>query len=252
MARTTNPLTNTEVKQAKPKDKEYSLVDGGGLALRIKPNRSKLWIFNYYRPYTKKRANISFGTFPDVSLADARLKRQEARMLLGQDIDPKEYRDETARRQRQTHNNTLEHIAAQWFEVKKNTVTVDYSVDIWSSFKLHIFPTLGKLPLHKLTAPKAIEVLEPVAAKGSLETVKRLCHEQGTNIWYDEGISAGKVWRRELAEAIQRHRSSSTTPEARPIEPREMGDVVAILPRRRAATSLLAGIPKGCLRPDFA
>lgn len=252
MARTTNPLTNTEVKQAKPKDKEYSLVDGGGLALRIKPNRSKLWIFNYYRPYTKKRANISFGTFPDVSLADARLKRQEARMLLGQDIDPKEYRDETARRQRQAHNNTLEHIAAQWFEVKKNTVTVDYSVDIWSSFKLHIFPTLGKLPLHKLTAPKAIEVLEPVAAKGSLESVKRLCHEQGTNIWYDEGISAGKVLAArtgrghpEASKLLYYSRSAADRAEGN-------GGRVAIPPRRRAATSLLAGIPKGCLRPDFA
>ncbi len=50
MARTTKPLTNTEIKQANPKEKEYSLADGQGLKLRIKPNGSKLWIFNYYRP----------------------------------------------------------------------------------------------------------------------------------------------------------------------------------------------------------
>ena len=64
MARTTKPLTNTEVKQAKPRAKEYSLVDGDGLALRVKPNGSRLWIFNYYRPYTKKRANLGFGAYP--------------------------------------------------------------------------------------------------------------------------------------------------------------------------------------------
>lgn len=175
IARTTNPLTNTEVKQAKPRDKEYNLVDGHGLGLRVKPNGSKLWIFNYFQPYSKKRVNISFGTFPDVSLADARRKAREARKLITQEIDPKEHRDEQAKEQRQAHNNTLEHIAAQWFEVEKSTVKAEYAVDIWSSFKLHIFPTLGKLPLHKLTAPKAIDTLKPIAAKGSLETVKRLC-----------------------------------------------------------------------------
>ncbi len=59
MARTTKPLTNTEVQQAKSKDKEFNLVDGNGLALRVKPKGSKLWIFNYYRPYTKKQTSLS-------------------------------------------------------------------------------------------------------------------------------------------------------------------------------------------------
>ena len=70
MARTTKPLTSTEVQQAKPKDKEFNLVDGDGLALRVKPNGSKLWILNYYRPYTKKRTSLSLGAYPAVALAD--------------------------------------------------------------------------------------------------------------------------------------------------------------------------------------
>ncbi len=175
MANTTKPLTNTEVKQAKPKDKEYNLADGNGLALRIKPNGSKYWIFNYSRPYTKKRANMGFGTFPDVSLADARHKREAARKLLAKDIDPKEHRDQQEQKKRHAHNNTLEHLAGQWFEIKKSQITFSYANDIWGSLERHIFPSLGKLALHKLTAPKAIDTLKPVAAKGSLETVKRLC-----------------------------------------------------------------------------
>lgn len=87
MARITNPLTNTEIKQAKRKDKEYNLSDGNGLMLRVKPNGSKIWLFNYFRPFTKKRANLSFGLYPDLSLSDARTKRQEARTLLAKDID---------------------------------------------------------------------------------------------------------------------------------------------------------------------
>ena len=175
MARTTNNLNHKQCLNAKPKTKEYSLVDGEGLALRIKPNGSKLWILNYYRPYTKKRANLGFGAFPTISLADARNQREEARKLLAQDIDPKEHKDEQQQTQRRAHLNTLEHVAAQWFEIKTTAVTPNYAKDIWRSLALHVFPALGKLPLHKLTAPKVIDTLKPVAAKGSLETTKRLC-----------------------------------------------------------------------------
>ena len=92
MAKITKPLTNTEVKQAKPRDKEYNLSDGWGLMLRVKPTGSKFWLFNYYRPYTKKRTNFSFGIYPDISLAEARKKRDEARSLLAKDIDPKKHK----------------------------------------------------------------------------------------------------------------------------------------------------------------
>ena len=175
MARTTKPLTNTEVKQVKPKDKEFNLNDGDGLALRIKPNGSKLWVFVYYRPYTKKRTSLSFGTYPTITLAEARTKRKSALQLLAQDIDPKEHRDENERMHQISHSNTLEHIAAKWLEVKKATVSDDHALDTWRSLELHIFPTLGKVPIHKITAVKAIDTIEPIAAKGTLETVKRLC-----------------------------------------------------------------------------
>ncbi len=175
MANTTKPLTHTEAKQAKPRKKEYNLSDGGGLALRVKPNGSKYWLFNYSRPYTKKRTNISFGTYPNVTLAHARRMRDNDNSLLARDIDPKEHRDKEEQKESQAHNNTLEHIAAQWLEIKKTEVSPNYADDIWRSFELHLFPTLGKLPLHKLTAPKAIDAIKPISSKGSLETVKRLC-----------------------------------------------------------------------------
>ena len=67
MARITKPLTNTEVERAKPKDKDYSLMDGQGLFLRVKPNGVKSWLFNYYKPYSTppKRTNLGIGTYPD-------------------------------------------------------------------------------------------------------------------------------------------------------------------------------------------
>jgi len=175
MARIAKPLTNTEVKQAKPKDKVYTLSDGEGLQLRVKPNGSKLWLFDYYRPFTKVRTCLSFGSYPEVSIADARSKRKFARELLAKEIDPKDHRDENDLKKKREHANTLEHIAAQWLEVKKSSVSTEHANDTWRSLELHIFPSLGKLPIHNISAVKTIDTIKPIAAKGSLETVKRLC-----------------------------------------------------------------------------
>lgn len=175
MARITTPLTNTQIKQAKPKEKEYSLNDGQGLALRIKPTGSKLWIFNYYQPFTKKRKNMGLGIYPDVSLASARQKRNEARQLVSDDIDPLNHREQQHDIQKLALENTLEHIAKQWIDVKRSTVSEDHANKTWTSLELHIFPSLGKYPIDKLQAKKVIEQLTPIAAKGSLETIKRLC-----------------------------------------------------------------------------
>lgn len=175
MARITTPLTNTQIKQAKPKEKEYSLNDGQGLALRIKPTGSKLWIFNYYQPFTKKRKNMGLGIYPDVSLASARQKRNEARQLVSDDIDPLDHREQQHDIQKLALGNTLEHIAKQWIDVKRSSVSEDHANKTWTSLELHIFPSLGKYPIDKLTAKKVIEQLSPIAAKGSLETIKRLC-----------------------------------------------------------------------------
>lgn len=175
MARTTRPLTNTEVKQAKPRTREYNLADGQGLYLRVKPNGSKLWLFNYSRPFTKQRANISLGSYPDLSLANARAKRQKMRELLAEDIDPKHFKIEQTRQQKEAHESTLNQVFYKWLGTKKSKVSPGYAKDIEGAFLLHIDPKLGKLPIHKISARDAISAIEPIAAKGALETVKRLC-----------------------------------------------------------------------------
>ncbi len=175
MPRLTKPLSATEVRNAKAKDKEYNLTDGKGLALRIRPSGSKLWIFNYYRPYTKKRVNISFGTYPEVPLLDARQQAVESRALLKKDIDPKEHRDEQQRMQQSAFSNTLDLVARQWLEVKRSQITDSHANDIIRSLELHLFPSIGPIPIHKLQAKRVIASLKPLAAKNQFETIKRLC-----------------------------------------------------------------------------
>ena len=201
MAIVIKPLTNTQIKQTKPKDKLYTLSDGGGLQLRVKPNGSKLWLFDYKRPYTKKRTCLSFGSYPDLPLADTRQKRDEARGLLAKDIDPQEHRGEEARLNEIAYSNTLENIAAKWLKVKKTKVSADHAADTWRSLELHIFPYLGQVPIHKVSAVSTIEVIEPIAAKGSLETVKRICQRLNEIMVY--AVNTGLVNANPLAGISQ-------------------------------------------------
>jgi len=174
MAKVTTRLSDKEIKSAKPSEKEYNLFDGDGLRLRIKPNGSKNWIFNYYRPTSRKRANISLGKYPDLSLANARKATLEANELLAQGIDPQEERKRHQQEYKSVHQHTFSNVAKEWFEIKKDDITPDYAVDIWRSLELHIFPSIYKVPVSAITAPQFIDLLKPIEAKGSLETVKRL------------------------------------------------------------------------------
>jgi len=175
MPKITKPLSNIELVAAKAAEKQYSLADGDGLYLRIATSGTKTWLFNYYRPHTKKRANLSFGNYPSVTLAEARLMRSNARSLLAKEIDPQTSKAQAERENKNKVLATFEFTAAAWLEVKKNRVSSDHAKDIWRSLELHVFPSLGKLPTSSVTAPLAIEALKPLAAKGSLEQVKRIC-----------------------------------------------------------------------------
>lgn len=175
MANITKPLTNTEVKQAKAKDKEYNLADGEGLALRIKPSGQKFWIFNYSKPFIKKRTNIGFGTFPSVSLAEARQKRKEARALLAKDIDPKNHKEELYQQKQEELVNTFGKVSEKWLALKKQQVKAETADKAWKTMNLHVLPKLADVPVHLVKPKLVIDILNPIASKGSLETVKRLC-----------------------------------------------------------------------------
>ncbi|ALP42957.1 integrase domain-containing protein [Aeromonas schubertii] len=188
----TNKLTDSKLRTAKPEEKEYNLGDGEGLSLRIKPNGAKLWLFNYYRPGDKKRANISFGPYPDVTLAMARERRSQARALLAEDIDPQVHQQEliaTAQAKREATGNTFERMATLWLDMKRHDVSEDYANDAWRSLEMYILPFLGAVPISEIRAPRVIELLRPLEADGKLETVRRLC--QRVNEILDYSVNHG-------------------------------------------------------------
>ena len=174
MPRLAKPLSDKEIKQAKPKAAEYGLSDGNGLILRIRPTGSKTWMLNYIRPYVKTRTNFTLGSYPEVSLAQARKKALEARELLAQGIDPKQERGQQAAEQAALVEHTFERVAADWFAIKKESVTEGHANATWKSLERIVLPAIGKLPISQITAPLMIQTLKPTEARGSLETVKRV------------------------------------------------------------------------------
>ena len=174
MART-KPLTNTEIKNAKPREKVYKLSDGDGLQLRVKPNGNKSWLLDYVKPVTKKRTALGLGGYPTITLLEARKLRDEYRALITRGIDPKDHKEQKELHQRSIYEHTFANVAKQWFEVKKTQVSEKHAIDLWRSVNNHLMPEFADTPINQITAPKTIAILKPVAEKGSLETVKRLC-----------------------------------------------------------------------------
>lgn len=175
MARLTKPLTDTEIKTAKPKEVDYTLHDGDGLQLLIKTNGKKVWQYRYFRPFTQKRAKLTFGPYPEVTLADARQRRREARTLLTKDIDPYEHQHSLRKQALEAKSNTFKIVAEQWLQLKKSSITADYASDIWRSLEKDIFPAIGEMSITDIKARTLVHAIQPVQARGALETVRRLC-----------------------------------------------------------------------------
>jgi integrase len=151
MPKAIKPLSPSEVANAKAKAGAYKLRDGGGLHLLVTPDRAKWWRFDYRRPGSGKRNTLSLGTFPDVSLKRAREKREDARRLLADGIDPGENRKSEKAASVAASANTFEAVAREWLgrkaahewgatQLKKET----------RSLERHVFPWIGKKPIADL------------------------------------------------------------------------------------------------------
>ncbi|MCJ7927030.1 MAG: integrase domain-containing protein [Pantoea vagans] len=174
MARTTRPLTNTEVLRSKATDKDLTLHDGDGLFMVVKTTGKKLWRFRYQRPATKQRTMMGLGAFPALSLADARRLRANYLSLLANGIDPQTQAEQVTEQQQIALDSIFSTVAVNWFALKQASVTPDYAKDIWRSLEKDVFPAIGEIPVQEIKARKLVEALEPIKARGALETVRRL------------------------------------------------------------------------------
>lgn len=218
MARKSVPLSDAKIKGTKPQPKEFNLADGEGLYLRVKPNGNKTWLFNYTKPIIEKRSNLKIGDYPEVSLKDARAKRQEYRELLAKGIDPQQHLAELEQQKKFTALSTFEAVAMDWFNLKCKGLSERYAYNIERSLQNHLFPFIGSYPISTLTAPLVIEALKPLAAKGTLETVSRLCQRINEIMTY--AVNTGIIHHNPLAgiKAAFETASAENMPTLKPEE----------------------------------
>lgn len=166
------PLTDIKVKSAKPTDKAYKLTDGGGMYLLVKPNGSKYWRLKYR--FVGKEKMLSIGVYPDVSLADARQKRDEARKVLAAGGDPGEVKKADKLAQKLSTENTFEAIAREWHKQKADRWSLRYRDEIIDTFEKDIFPYLGRRPIAEIKPMELLETLRRLEKRGALEKMRKV------------------------------------------------------------------------------
>ncbi len=171
------PLTDTAVKNAKPAATTDKLSDGGGLQLWVKPNGSKLWCLAF-RDESGKQQKLSFGSYPELSLADARTKRAEAKRLLALGIDPREHANqEKANRIAAEANakaNTFAVLASELLAKKKREGKASNTIGKREWLYGLAGDAFGKRPIADITPPEVLKALQAVEATGRLETARRM------------------------------------------------------------------------------
>ena len=176
MAKQSNKLTAREVKNLSHDvggAKKQRFPDGGGLYLLITENNSKYWRIDYRRPVSQKYNTLAVGTYPEVTLEQARLKRDEAMKMLANGIDPAEERNSIKNKQKTNLENTFQRYAAEWLKIRE----LENKVDSETIRKLNkdILPFIGKMPVTNLTVEQLErDVTDAIVKRGALESARRI------------------------------------------------------------------------------
>lgn len=173
MPKIATPLTDTQVKNAKPKDKPYKLADGAGMYLEVTPTGGKLWRMKY-RQVNGKENRLAFGKYPDVTLGEARERRAAARKLLEQGIDPGTEKKERERVKKDAAANTFEKLAREWHTNRLSSWRESTAKDTLRRLEVDIFPQIGAMPIASITAQHMIAALRKIESRGAQEVAHRV------------------------------------------------------------------------------
>lgn len=165
-------LTDKACKNAKPKNKPYKLSDAQGLYLEVMPSGSKYWRVRYRHLGKDKR--IAMGVYPEVSLEEARAKRNDARKLRASGKDPAEARKEQKRQLKLNQSNTFESLAREWHEHFRPKWSARHAQTVLKRMERDLFPIIGSAPITEITTPYLLEVIRKVEARGAHELARRI------------------------------------------------------------------------------
>ncbi|HEX2594768.1 MAG TPA: integrase arm-type DNA-binding domain-containing protein [Rhizomicrobium sp.] len=187
-------LTDAAVRKAEAREKPYKMADAGGLYLYVTNKGAKSWRMKFQ--IGGKEKLLTFGPYPDVKLSDARLKRDEARRLIRENVDPSGAK-KRALEERQREEAELaklvkfEDAAREWHDLQKGRWAPVHAEDVITSLERDVFPALGSKPLALIDEPMVLAVLRAVEERGSIETARRL--RQRISAVYRMKMSEGVV-----------------------------------------------------------
>ena len=165
------PLSDVKIRNAQPIEKQVKLFDGDGLFLLVTPQGGKYFRLKYR--YEGKEKLLALGTYPEISLADARQRREEARQRLAHGIDPGAVKK--AKKQAATaETETFEVIAREWHNRQSSVWVPAYAGKMIKSLERSVFPWLGQRPINEIKAPELLMVLRRIESRGTLDTAHRM------------------------------------------------------------------------------
>ena len=210
-------LTDLKVKRAKAADKPQKLADGGGMYLFIHSNGGKYWRMDY--SFAGKRKTLALGVYPAVSLSDARNRREDARKLLANDVDPATAKKVQKAAKAALSENSFELVAREWHTKNLHNWKQSNADKLLNLLQNDIFPWLGKRPVGEITAPELLQTIRRIEGRGVLETAHRTRALCGQIFRY--AVATGRAQRdpagdlRGALPAVKhKHHASITDPKA--------------------------------------
>lgn len=210
-------LTDIKVRNAKSRDKAYKLADSEGLFLLVTPKGSKYWRFKYR--FNGKEKLLALGVYDDISLAEARELRDEARNKLAKKIDPGLAKQKEKHTSKLLAQNSFELIAREWFSKFSSKWTEKHAVRTLRMLEKELFPWIGKLPITEISAPTLLTTLRRIENRGAIETAHRTHQICGKIFRYAIAIGCAERdtsadLRGALPPARKKHHASLIEPKA--------------------------------------
>ncbi|MEX3990809.1 tyrosine-type recombinase/integrase [Paraburkholderia sp. EG286A] len=216
------PLTDLEVRRAVAKEKTYRISDGRGMYLEVSPSGGKYWRLKYR--FNDREKRLALGVYPDVTLAHARRKLDEARAMLADGIDPGQAKKDKKRMARLNAACTFEAVALEWFERQAPTWATSHSEKIMGRLKNDVLPWLGPRPIADITAPEVLEVLRRTEKRGANDTAHRIHQNCGQIFRY--AVATGRALHDVSADLRGALRPNKHTHFASITDPEKVGEML--------------------------
>ncbi|MBI3903739.1 MAG: integrase arm-type DNA-binding domain-containing protein [Nitrosomonadales bacterium] len=191
-------LSDPKVKKAKPEAKPYKLADGGGMYLEVMPNGSKYWRLKYR--FGGKEKKLALGVYPAVTLAHARIRRDDARKLLANGIDPSEIKQAQKKQNKIAIENSFEAIAREWHTLNTPRWTANHAYDVLHSLEKEVFPAFGDAPISSIDAPTVLDAIRKIEGRKALDVAGRVL--QRVRVVFAYAIASGRARHNPAAEIM--------------------------------------------------